>query len=520
MQMEIRKRSLTSLLLIWAVLFGAFVRVLPVWQAGFPLNDGGLFFTMISDLQQAGSALPNATTYNRLAIPFAYPPLAFYLAILIQTATRLSLIEVIRWLPVFFSLLTLPAFFVLARALLGDSLKGALATALYALLPRSYEWIIMGGGVTRAPAALFLILMAWAAYRLFRSGGWFNLLLTTVCGALVVLLHPERALHAAVMGVLFCLYFGRSRKGFLRAAGVAAGVAALSAPWWLTGLLRYGWKPFLLAFQSGGSHWLFWSPLLLLNFTDEQIAVTVLLATVGCIACLVRKKTFLPAWLALAFLIDPRSAPHVVPVQTALLAAVGLSEVIFPALARLSGQGAHSDEAAFLTTRSGFWILAYVLLLTLVNGILNVQTLKELVLTPANRIALTWVASETPPDSHFITLGWQENAMLSPLLEWFPALSERNNLSTIQGREWLGGKEHFSTRLSAYPGLYACLYQDASCLERWAAEQGDTFDYVYLDLVPAPGQPPQESALSVSLKQSSQYRLVYASSSVLIFARH
>lgn len=517
--MDIRKRTLTGLLLIWAFLFGAFVRVLPVWQAGFPLNDGGLFYSMTADLQRAGSKLPAVTTYNRLSIPFAYPPLAFYLADFIQTLTRFSLIEVVRWLPVLFSLLTLPAFFLLARSLLGDPLKGALATALYALLPRSYEWIIMGGGVTRAPAALFLILMAWGAYRLFREGGWLNLLITTVCGALVVLLHPERALHAAAMGAIFCLYFGRSLKGLARAAGVAGGVLVLSAPWWATGLIRFGWTPFYMAFQSGGGHWLFWSPLLLLNFTDEQIAVTVLLAVIGVIACLVRKKTFLPAWLVLAFLVDPRSAPHVVPVQTALLAALGLSDVVFPALARLAGQEPQAEDwVTFLNTRKGLWILGYVLLLTLVNAVLNIQTLNQLVLTPDNRTALNWVAVQTPADSHFLTLGWQENAMLSPLLEWFPALTDRNNLSTVQGREWLTGKEHFLVRLNAYPDLYACLYQDASCLEKWAAQQGDTFNYVYLDLAPAPGQAPQESALSVSLTQSGQYDLVYKTASVLIFA--
>ena len=110
--------------------------------------------------------------------------------------------------------------------------------------------------------------------------------------------------------------------------------------------------------------------------------------------------------------------------------------------------------------------------------------------------------------------------MLSPLLEWFPALTGRNNLSTIQGREWLTGKEHFVARLNAYPALYACLYQNAGCLDRWAAQVGDTYDYVYLDLVPSPGQAPQESALSASLRQSGQYTLVYDTSTVLIFARH
>ena len=109
--------------------------------------------------------------------------------------------------------------------------------------------------------------------------------------------------------------------------------------------------------------------------------------------------------------------------------------------------------------------------------------------------------------------------MLSPLLEWFPALSERTNISTVQGREWLPGKQNFKVRLDAYPDLYACLFQGAACLERWASQQDDTFDFVYLSLAPAPGQPPQQSLLAAALLQSDRYRVVYQTPAVLVFAR-
>ncbi len=254
---------------------------------------------------------------------------------MIHSITGAGLLAIIRWLPVVFSVLTIPALFLLAQALLDDSLKAALATVIYALLPRSYEWVIMGGGVTRAPAALFLILMTWGVYRLFRAGGWKMYLVAILSAALIILTHPERSLHAVATAAILWLFFGRSWTGLKRAGIVAAGVLALTSPWWIFALARYGWAPFSLAFQSGGQRWLFWSPLLLLNFTDETISLVVLLAVVGVAACLMQKKTFLPVWLVLAFLVDPRSAPHVIAVQISLLAALGLSDVIFPALARL-----------------------------------------------------------------------------------------------------------------------------------------------------------------------------------------
>src|SRR5271157_2823625 len=119
-------------------------------------------------------------------------------------------------------------------------------------------------------------------------------------------------------------------------------------------------------------------------------------------------------------------------------------------------------------------------------------------------------AGAHPGQSHCAELGGRPDARRQPFFDTRVA-RERHAFPAA-------GMVPGLDRLNAYPDLYACLYQDASCLEKWAAQQGDTFNYVYLDLTPAPGQAPQESALSVSLRQSGQYDLVYKTASVLIFA--
>jgi hypothetical protein len=510
------QHALAGLLLIWALIFGVYVRILPVLQAGFPLNDGGLFYTMTADLHANGYFLPATTSYNGLDIPFVYPPLMFYVTGLIHSMSGLPLIEVVRWLPVLFSLLTLPAFYLLARALLDDPLSAALATAIFATLPRAYEWIIMGGGITRAPATLFLILMGWGAYRLFTQGGWKNGLVTAVSAALIVLTHPERTLHAVVTAAVLWFFFGRTFTGLRRGLFVAGGVLLLTAPWWLLVLSRDGWAPFQSAMRAGGQQWLFWAPLLTLNFTDEPIPLAAILAAFGFIGCLLQKKSFLPVWLVAAFLADPRSAPHVVPLQISLLAALGLVEVIFPALARLVERDAPpAGVGTFLSSGKGRWVLGYILLVLLVGAIINIQSLGTYVLSQDNRSALSWVVRQTPPESRFLSLTWQEDAMLSPLLEWFPALSGRTNISTMQGREWLPDTQNYTVRLETFPDLQACLYNDETCLERWAARQDESFDHIYLWL----GSSPRLSALALSLRQSARYQLVYDTPAVLIFAR-
>ena len=510
------RQGIAFLLVAWALVFGAYIRILPVSQAGFPLNDGGLFYTMTADLQRSGYTLPAETSYNGLDIPFAYPPLPFYLAGLAQSLSAAPLDEVVRWLPVFFSLLTLPAFYLLARALLADPLAAALASAIFATLPRAYEWLIMGGGVTRAPAALFLILMVWSAYRLLTAGGWKYVLVTAISGSLVILTHPERALHAAVAGALLWLFFGRTRARIWQALLVAGAVVLLTAPWWVLVLAREGTAPFQLALQAGSQRWLFWAPLLQLNFTDEPIPLAAVLAVFGFFACLLKKDIFLPVWLVLAFLSDPRSAPHVVPVQVSLLAALGLVDVVFPALARLAPANAQPENtSAFLARSAGRWMMGYILLVLLAGAIINTQTLATYRLSEEDRSALAWVRTHTPPGSRFLVLAWQNDAMLSPILEWFPALGERTSISTVQGREWLPGAQHYTARMETFAPLQTCLYRDLTCLDEWAEKQAERFDHVYLSL----GSPARSSVLALSLRESDRYMLVHETPAVLIFSR-
>ncbi|HNM37713.1 MAG TPA: hypothetical protein PKI33_11655, partial [Anaerolineales bacterium] len=83
--MKKEKRTLTLNEWIWlilgsAVILGSIVRLLPGVLAGFPLNDGGMFLSMVKDLQTSHYVLPKFTTYNYLNIPFAYPPFGFYFA--------------------------------------------------------------------------------------------------------------------------------------------------------------------------------------------------------------------------------------------------------------------------------------------------------------------------------------------------------------------------------------------------------------------------------------------------------
>lgn len=86
-----------------AVLFGVAVRLGYLMRTDFPINDGGLFYTMIRDLQANGYRLPVYTSYNQANIPYAYPPLGFYLAGGINSLFGTNLFTLLRILPFLFT---------------------------------------------------------------------------------------------------------------------------------------------------------------------------------------------------------------------------------------------------------------------------------------------------------------------------------------------------------------------------------------------------------------------------------
>ena len=115
---------------LFATLALAFlVRFAPLSAAAFPLNDGGLFAAMIEDLRANSYVPPAFTSYNGGEIPFAYPPLGFYLAALLSELPGIGTLRTLQVLPLVASTLTVAAVYPLARRLLHDE-----RAALFAVL--------------------------------------------------------------------------------------------------------------------------------------------------------------------------------------------------------------------------------------------------------------------------------------------------------------------------------------------------------------------------------------------------
>jgi hypothetical protein len=505
-----RRNDFSRLVLLLALVFGGFVRFAPAVLAGFPLNDGGMFAAMVDDLARSGWALPAYTTFNAGEIPYAYPPLGFYLGRLLEGLLDVDSTFVALWMPPFFATLSIPVFYLLAARLLPTRFHAALAALFFALMPRAYSWFIEGGGITRSPGQVFLLLTLLAIVTLYQKGDRRQVWWAGLWGGLAILSHPEAALHTAFSCFFFWLAISRSHDRFLDSA-LVAGLAALAAsPWWGTVLLRHGLEPILSAMATG-REWLAVFHLVFFSFTEEPyLALAAVLGLLGLAWSLARRDWLLPLWLALPFFVEGRSAYLLAALPLSMLAARGLADVLFAAL--------RAEEQADLPAPAERWAFLYVFLYLLFSSYAFDWQVSAVTVSVQDREAMRWVRENTPAGARFLVLSGSHSVSYDPLPEWFPALTGRESLFTVQGREWTLG-EDFSDAVRAAADLQGCLRESAECILGQAA--GMPLDYIYLSRVLRtqafkPLDPPMRFPYAEQGLRA-RFDVIYESDQVLIF---
>lgn len=500
------------LLLELAVVLGGFVRTMPVLATPFPVTDGGLFFTMVQDLQANGYRIPEFTSYNAANIPFAYPPYAFYAAGLINDL-GVDLLQVFRFFPLFFSVLAIPAFFWLACEILEDRKKALLATFVFALLKPAFKWLIMGGGLTRSPAfTLSIICLAfWMRWLSGRSRlGW---LWTGICFGLLVGTHLEITMATALAMLVFLL-FRRSalrRFGLIAAAGLIA--VLVSAPYWLTVLRYHGPQPFLAALSNGGFDWTTRTLNLLIPNIGEETALSLLavLMLLGLIYLLAVRSFLLLAWWLILIIFAPRSLSRSASVLMAMFAAYGIQDVVVKGLAALP-----RNRWSRVITRFVPAFFIFQAMLMAVQGSIQPQTLSSN-LNGEERAALAWVKDNVPADAAFLVLPVSDSWGEDSLMEWFPTLTQRVNILTIQGLEWLP-ERIFKWRIVEYFELRKCLLAPwTDCLDDYLQRRGGDFEYVLLSSDVRLAEYPSGYNVEEWLKRG--YEVVYPGGEVVVLKK-
>jgi len=252
-------------------------------------------------------------------------------------------------------------------------------------------------------------------------------------------------------------------------------VVIVTAPWWGTVLNYHGTEPLLNAAATGKKLIAVFN-LVFFAFTEEPYATVIaILGLIGIAHRLIRREYLLPLWMAIPFFVEGRSAAGPAAIPLAMLAAVGLVDVILPALQASVKKEAEqqSDQVSPIERNVFFYLLLYMVFSAYQFGF----QLSAATVYPPDEEAMYWIRDNTSADSRFLVLTGTDSVSCDSVTEWFPALTGRQSLFTVQGTEWTKG-DNFGAFIKAENDLQACYSEDPSCIN--GVIDSSEYDYVYL----------------------------------------
>lgn len=428
--------------------WGAFILILSTYyrlsffsDSPFPMNDGAVFLRFFEEIAANNYRLPDCVMFNKACITFTYPPLSFYFAAL-ATEFGFTPLEVSKWYgSVVLTIYYVIAFFVIKRVFASQFAVLA-CFAIFAFHGRSFEWLIMGGGISRVTAACFFALTLLSVMR-FQSGITAGkIVLTGIAVGATLLSHPEWGISAAGVVTVYMMYqLGPRLKPFLALCAIGAVSALCLVPWLYAALSIHGLEPFRAAAGSSDFH-LVNSVLAVLTFGFVPPPVRVFCA-IAIVVVIVRRDMFWLLALVAMQLLTPRSYPSAMSgLPLAILATIGLDAMrgyITPYLDRVS------DGTLFrrAVDRSpvGYEIIvagALVFYMMVVNFLTLVQAASLVQISDKAVEAMEWANDNVAPGSKFVMVTGQFWAV-DEIEEWFPLVTDFELLSLVRGTEWFDG---------------------------------------------------------------------------------
>ena len=402
----------------------------------FPINDGALFLAFLEAIVPVFPSIPPSVEYNGFAIPFAYPPLSFWLG---AGAARLGLdpLAIVHRAPILMNIGYVLLFTLLLLRTGHSRLFTAVAVLVFGTTFRSYEWLVMGGGLSRGMGSLFLLLTLLVLMP--RDGAQRtppSLRRLLLGGALVggaVLSHLEWGMLTAFSAVLCLAWPWPALAALVRRSLVVGATASLLVlPWLGAVYLAHGLEPFLAA--SGTSAW---RPNIFANLGRMLLRTSFIALPVVVFGALTVARTRDVFWLVFllaAAILTPRSGETPLVLALGVLAASGFLTLVM--LVRQRGGTARRPLLAGV-------VLAGLALVSLRALDAQRRDPHFTVLPAELRSAMAWVA-QTHPGATFAVIKdapWYYNAAA----EWFPVLARAVNVTTLQGREWLPNQEFART---------------------------------------------------------------------------
>ena len=440
-------------LVVVVLLFGTAVRLvhLAFVDTSLPFRYGGLFVEFSQRLAANHYLLPQRVPfYTDGGIPFAYPPLPFYVEAVLLDVFSLPKFSVATLLPPAIAVLSVPSFYLLTREL-GLSFRTRLAALVaFAGMPVAFREQIDGAGLSEAFGTLALLWLAISLVRAHNKETAGSYGLVGLFWAICLVSSPGSAYASIPTMLIFALVqFARAEwrpsARIIGLLGVAVAIAgAASSPYWLTVIANHGVMIFVDTVVDQHEARLPAPWMIITEFPEIQDFVSGAPAPFffparsrylwdvailgGVVWALFRRQWALLVWFVVLFSI-PREGRWLAAIPAALLAGIGIAAAFGPFLVRPGQSYLRKVGQVAIVGGSALLLGMYVIFIPIV-------TIRDMVTVlyrgPSyDAVAgMEWAMENTPAESKFIVLAHEQ------VKEWTPQVARRTVLNITYGAEW------------------------------------------------------------------------------------
>ena len=453
------------------ILLGVVLRLghLPFIDIDLPFVYGALFLDFAEAISANGYRLPDEIPlYTDGGIPFAYPPLPFYVEAAVLDVLRLPEFTSVTLLPPLVLIWSLPAFYVLLRQLRLPNRTMFAALVAYAIMPGAFLEQVESAGLAEAFGTIAIIALAIAAIRAGERGGRREHVVLGLTWGVCVLASPGTAYGSTLLVAVFAvasLVRRPVRSEFARASGlfVLSGLIALgvSAPYWVPVLVTHGSGVYLdtagAQYGAADASWLAVMIAVPISAAIKLVGASMVpfgvvwfaLIVGGVVAAWRSQRRGVLAWTAILLLI-PSEGRWLAAPAVSLLAGLGVAELLAPALMRSLRRPVTPALLSAVGAVAGLLLVAFGVLGS-VQAVRAKVNDKELMLSPGAIEALEWVSAQTPGDARLIVLSRPQ------VVEWTPHIARRTVLNMPFGAEWVpeqaAAVDEFKTLVDGCPDL-------------------------------------------------------------------
>lgn len=434
-------RNIGKILMFITVILGIIARLIHLLFIGFKFPDryGGLFFEFSRQIAGNHFLLPtHIPYYTNNGIPFAYPPLPFYIEALLINIFSFPKFSVINLLSPIMSIISLLLLILLTYQLKLDLSSKIFALITFSLMPACISELVQAGGLAEAFGSFMLIFFAYILLRTSKVSLFNKSIIIGIAWALCIVSSPGSAYASVPTFIVFIFLSDLQQKNQKLPLSIMAFSFAVlfSSVYWFPVIKNHGIIIFIGSFISQHPSGL--NPVLayfykLIEFNWSGVFLWSLLIFFGFIISIFRKQLVLPIWYVLLILI-PRENSWLVAIPAALLAGIGASF----GLSQIIKWGNNYQKT---THKLAFYSIIGVLFFinSITPAILNI---KENIEGHTNGLSkefivmIEWVRNNTTPNSKFIVLSSGQ------ILEWFPTMAQRTVLNIPYGSEWEPKERH------------------------------------------------------------------------------